>query len=521
MGRIDRIVWILVGLGLSGCPCPTLEQAQVWDPYDNLSDDQAQEIRETMEDFAAWTGVSDLCVLGVKVAPILWPNAGAIYKGDDRWIKVEPDHIRPGMRSVTHELCHAWDATMGWPSLDNADVFRVEDTARSLNYWTDEARIRESFAEACDAGPAELGMDLGMEQVCGLELVDERERWLMDEVYRHYPSQWSHQGTASFSHSPVRLEGFTDLRGLITVDDRLLAYTKTSADRPVSFWSASPEWRGDEGEPSSALPTGNRYHLRELDPWTGETITSVEITDLIPPWDTHTRMLGGSGGPVFVTITDLETRGWRIDLDEASVSELSLPRLFANLQSGVALEDHIILHGTDAETWETRLMVVDPSDGSWEPIQLANHEAQGAAPARYQELGDDVLIAYNGANASSLLRYRPGTRVLERTPLISRDWSFVSGLHQLPDGRLLLSVWLLSEDYTFETRELLLMADPDSGGSWIAEGTCELDWELEHGLTGAALYSMVGLDGHTFYPATREGPNGERDWWLVHLGLPD
>ncbi len=57
-------------------PCPTLEQASVWDPHDRATPEQVLTIQQTMEGFATTRGFSDLCVLGVRIRPIRtqrWP----------------------------------------------------------------------------------------------------------------------------------------------------------------------------------------------------------------------------------------------------------------------------------------------------------------------------------------------------------------------------------------------------------------------------------------------------------------
>ncbi len=521
MGRLGTTLLLLPLT--AGCPCPSLEEAQVWDPHDAISEEQAWEIRDTMLDFAAHTGVSDLCVLGVKVRPILWPNAGGMYKGDGQWILVEPDHITDSMRPIRHELCHAWDQHMGWPSLDHPDLFQVEDIERVTNYWTDEARIRESFAEACDGGPYELGIQRGLEAACAVELIGRRRRWVMDQVFVDYPERWPYQGKERFEHAPLPLGGFTHLRELVVVNDRLLALTKTEHDRDVAFWSVTPsgDGLGDEAA-GSELPSGNRYHIRELDPATGETLWSFEVTDRIEPWGVEFTLLGGPGGPLLVTVTDAATRAWRLDLEQQRWSEVALPPLWGAPTGGLALADRVLIHAATRESWEQQLIEVAAVDGSWAALELEHHAAYGYGPTLFQDLGDEVLISLASGNHLSMLRYRPGLGVVEQIPISSQELTFLTALQQLPDERLVLGMlqFVELEDGNYHDQPSLILAEPD--GSWrLDEASCDPRWFDEYGFVAGWATEILSVNGQLVYATASANEEGGWDWWLVHLGLPD
>jgi hypothetical protein len=516
MGRIGTTLPLLPLL--TGCPCPSLEEAQVWDPHDAISEEQAWAIRDTMLDFADWTGVSDLCVLGVKVRPILWPNAGGMYQGDGEWILVQARDKDNYTRTVHHELCHAWDYTMGWPSHDNPEVFQVEDTERVLNYWTDERRIRESFANACEKGPYELGIERGIEASCELELIGRRQRWIMDQVYVHYRERWPHAGSTTFSYDATPLEGFTWLRELVVADGQLLASTKTSSDRNVAYWSAAP-WQVHD-QPSSELPTGNRYHVRSLDPETGEERWNVEITDKFPPFHAEVHLLGGQGGPVLVVMGGAETRGWRLDLDTLTWSEQVLPDLWLNLEGGVALEDRVLLLGTPAGELERQLMEVDPTDGSWQSHSLSFGWSNLLGWNEFQALDGEVLFGLNDGPTTTLFRYRPGYGIVERTPISSNEWTFFASLQQLPDERLLMALALPSDPDLTSFRTFGMLAEPD--GSWrLDEAGCDPGTSEPLGFASGWATNVLSVDDQLVYVRASLNEDGEYEWWLVHLGVSD
>jgi len=507
------------------CPCPSLEQAQVWDPHDAAKPEQVRTIQHTIEDFAAWTGVSDLCVLGVKIRPILWPDAGAMYQGDGEWIIIEPDSLGQAARGVRHELCHAWDAYQGWPSVDTPEVFPPSDIDKVINYWSDEARSRESFAGVCEQGPYDVGISQGLERACGLDLMGRRKRWVTDYVFVDYPLTWAYQGELELQKSVVPLPDHDWYIDVVTDDEQLIALVADAADLPfgTAWFGAPPHDHGDGA--TTDFPPTTSFQVVTIDPTTGEELSSMDVSELIHGSNHGITLLSGGAEPLLLGVGDDATRGWRIDPSAGTTRKVHLPRLGSDPWAGVARGDHAWLVSNTLDDRQYHLRQVDLTTG--QATEVLDRDGAtvdydyGTDAATLLDFGEALLLGQSDGYRSKLLRIDPERGSVHRGPLSDLEYSYLTAITAVPDGRLLAELLVVTGAYETEPEfhTFLLLMDPENNTWWIDPVTCGSDWEEELGFDGSV--ELITIRGQPYTIAGRWDEQGLPTRALIRLGLPD
>lgn len=510
---------------LASCaPCPDIEQASVWDPRSKATQEQVLAIQHAMADFPAWTGVSELCVLGVKIAPIAYPQAAGVYKGEGQWMKIEPDNLDIAEHLTIHELCHAWDDAHGWPSLDHPEIFRVEDVDRSILYPTAEARRRESFADSCGYGPYDVGIAQGLEEACGLDLLAERKRWVTDHVYTQFPMTWGYEGEIELTKTAVPLPDHDYYLDLLASDDQLIAYVADLADLPhEGLWLGAPP-SDHEGGATTDFPPSTSFLVVTVDPATGEELSSLEVTDLIQGSNHGTVLLAGGSEPLLVGVGDEATVAWRIDLTNGTASKAAFPPLWTLPLAGFAHEDRAWVVAGTTEDWHMLLREVDLGSGDTSTVLDRDGEVfefDNLGPAPVADLGDTALFGRSDGNRSEIISVDPSRASVTRTPVSERAWTFITAFTALPDGRLLLELTMVLdwEATEVELRTVLGVLDPEHNTWQLDPTTCSSGWEQDLGYDGTWGLFTVGGQAYTYAVTHDEQDNISR--FLLRLGLPD
>ncbi len=497
-------------------PCPTLEQASVWDPHDHANPEQVLAIQHTMADFAAWTGMSDLCVLGVKIQRLPGADIGGIYSGPGSWIRMDPDALVAPERVVRHELCHAYDDAGGWVSGAYPEIFLVEDVERCLAYWTDRSRIRESFADACGNGPFDRGLELGIEQTCGVELLRRRLRWVMQQVYVNYEHSWPWLGSAEIGLERVALDDHDKIYRIVAADRWIYALVGEDPDGEGHALAPPPDEEDDD--PQTDLRDGFDDFVLRLDPATGRELDRISLEDLeLGRW-TYLELFGGRGDPLLVAVGLERTRAWRVDTKAGSLDELTMPKLGYLKSFGTVRGDRAWLVGAVGKEPYTRPFEVDLRTGAWREFGCADAGAEGLDLESIQDLGDALLLRHQGYSSHDLVRYDPDRGTCHRTPLPEYSDIDIRSVVELDDGRQVLALRAEAEAASLD---LLAVHDPAEGGWRMDPGQCTPGWDDESlGAIGWRNSTLMAVDGRALFPAWVPDADGNDHWVLVRLELP-
>ena len=509
--------------GVLGCPCPSLDDATVEDPFDLATADEEEEIRQAMEDFAAWTGVSDLCIHGVKVRWIPYADAGGLFKPDTDWVIIDPVNLGGITETTHHELCHAWDNAMGRISQQLPDLFPPSDVERSDLYPNDERRSAESFALACET-PSPIGLEAGLEQACGFDLLDDKARWVMDNVYVNYQPEWRYRGATAVGLDKVDIAfPFSSAWDFGASDDSVVGIFY---DR-LGYWGYALH-NGLDGPPRMARdiatifsPTDSVIRVIELDPDTGAAISSVSITEITKEAEGYPRLFAGPGGPLLVAVFAEDTRAWRVDTRLGTLTELPFPHLKKPPLAGVVSGDRAWLMARPVELGTKTLIEVDLQTGAWHEIDLL-HE-----PLRWKDeevgpmvvLGQDLLIARNSENEGArIIRYHPDTQAVDRTRVSEETVTVITNLAVLGDGRWVLSLEAeLPGEEDAEQRDMLLIHDPEDSTWTMEPTTCHAGWATAMKLLWPwkpGTFMTVG--DQVYYP----GQEADYSPLMIHLDIP-
>jgi len=526
MGHHRRALTLAVLAAVhAGCPCPTLEEAQVWDRFDQATPEQVLGIQHSIEDFATWTGVSDLCVQGVQIRPILWPDAAGMYQGDGEWILVESGPQMHAAGVVRHELCHAWDAYQGWPSVDTPEVFPPSDIDKVFNYWSDDARSQESFAETCGRGPYDVGISLGLEQACGLDLLTPRERWVTENVFVSFPLTWAYDGELELTKTVVPLPYHDWYIDFVTDGERLVAFVADAAELPYdTLWLGTPP-SDHGGGATTDYPPSTSFRVVTIDPASGDELTSMDVIELIRGSNHGITLLAGGTEPLLVGVSDDATHGWRIDPRAGTARKVGLPRLLSSPMAGLARDDTAWLVASTAENFYYGLREVDLTTGHSTEVTdgddalLEYHSNSNAAPMT--EWGDNLLIGVSDGTQVELIEIDPERDIVHRLLVSDREWTFLTKLAPLPDGRLLAELVMVFDPYdtNFDFRTFMLVLDLENNTWQLDPDTCTDAWVQQLGYDGAGELLSIGDQTYTIMGSWDEQDRPTRS--LVRLGVPD
>jgi hypothetical protein len=177
---------------LAGCaPCGAPDAVPV------VANDAPEEIVAQVEaavaDFARWTAREASCVEAVEIVsevPGMLDSVLGAWAPDERRVYVERGDNDVGSYAVTlHELCHALDteeALSDGQAARFAPFYWRTEHDRDL-YPTEEARLREAFADACGLGPADAGLPEAWQAACGEDVRASWQIYLDTRVWRAPP----------------------------------------------------------------------------------------------------------------------------------------------------------------------------------------------------------------------------------------------------------------------------------------------------------------------------------------------
>ncbi len=264
-------------------------------------------------EFEAWTGWRTVCVPELQVRPEL--NGGAVvglYQGPHEAIQLVSGI---GADVAIHEMCHAADQRLGWPSMDNPALFPVTHVD-PVNYTSRDSQVRESFARACEAGPEGLSLVRAMGERCGFPIEHPGYTLVLNEVY----------GKAKVSRTPARLDvldqhdvGIDGLVGSSTLLD--------VASGQSLVWLALKEPTPlRENNDATDILEREAWRVVGFDPMTGREVTTHTLLRSPPhpsEYARQFRLLDSVGDPLLVEGTnEAPTYLWRLHEDTGELELL-------------------------------------------------------------------------------------------------------------------------------------------------------------------------------------------------------
>jgi hypothetical protein len=525
MGNVGRALsLILLATGLAGCPCTDLADAEIQDPHDLATPEQEAEIRQAMDEFAAWTGVSELCVDAVRVRYIPVDDVEGVYFPDRDVIAIEANGLVDAEAVVRHELCHAWDWAMGHPSLDNRHLFRAESVPLDDEYPTADARVIEAFARACEEAPQPIDLRPGLEEACGFELQSEQQRWVMEYVFPHFEPDWKYAGAFEAGVSKVRTPWFLGPVWTISSDgnDHAYRYRLIGMRRSPPDRSLQPE---SEVSASTGLVDSNyegQFEVTEADLRTGARISSRRFA-LPDAKDLSTALsYQQPSGSLLLAYSRHRTVGVHIEPDGGAVTEIEFPESMTFPFRGVSRGDRgwfaVYERGLDREM----VAEVDLRTGAWKEIEfLQPGRTFDSWRSSLFDLGEEILIAHVPEDgATRLVSYDPDSGALRRERIEAGEPLPSFQMTTLDDGRWVITATLTlrkqTDDVPGDYRYLLILYDPDTGRYWIDPQTCEPEWYIAKGQEDPWFPPLMAVDNNVFY-VTWSGPDSLE---LFRLDIP-
>lgn len=469
----------------------------VWDPDGLASDEQVWEIYDAFAEFAAWTGAKSVCSPGVKVHELLGAGGRTSLAGG--WLHLDPSWLPEARTATRHELCHAWDISQGTVSLDYPEVFQESDLDGSSLYPTARLRRMESFALACDGGARDLGLELGVEALCGVELVGARTRVVMEEVYTEFQPTWPWRGELDLEPVRVALPE-ADYQAFVVAGGALFALIERGH---------LPGHGVDFGAFEQPAPS---YELHSLDPNSGEMLGRWSVPSEVRLGE-RLSLVGGERDPLLVRVGDEVLDGWRFRQDEGRFEPASLGGLYDDLgvQLGVVRGERAWLR---VGTW---LYELDLASGTFWALswQVGSDEGSLLNAVAVQDLGDELLVQ----TANELLWLDPDTG-LGRAASVPYGLPLFSEFPlQLDDGRLVLVLHVQPEEG--EARSPLpVIYYPDEAGWRGDPASCDPSWLDGPGYLAAGSDQVpLLLDGQVYFVEHRSVEQGA-GYLLTRLNVP-
>lgn len=296
-GRV-MVLPLVLSACASAAPCPSFEETTVADQYEDPT--VLATMRAALDEFAGWTTREGVCVDRIVAARGL--DTAGLYSGD--LIQVNPDKSGSVGRTVSHELCHAWDYVLDYPSLARADLFPPDTIDELELYPTKKNRVLEAFARACEGGPRDVAF-----AHLDAELCDEpfsftpAQTWLREHVYDAFVAD---------------------------LDARVERVPMTITRTPLWTEGGSYELILDVAPAGNAIAVlwlqyqdSNTYEVRVrlVDP-----VTAVVTAELPLPVELetgHVGLLSSDGAPILWVGSPL--RAWRLDPEDGAATLLPLP----------------------------------------------------------------------------------------------------------------------------------------------------------------------------------------------------
>ncbi len=350
----------LLGLAAfsAGCAsCPTFEETVVVDEDGVLSAEELSAFEQAVDEVASWVRLEGACVAEVEISEDLVPGFSrdgfshewsGLYRGDGQ-IRVKPD---ASPTTVRHELCHAVDDVLGWPSSAEEEVFRPHADALQKDDYSDLGQLHESFAEACAEGPRDQALYAEVDRVCGEPVLYESFTLMAEEVF--------HPGLGdtgwTWVHRPTEVEA-VDLSGLL---EGTFPLDVAADGRHVVVLVARPHTA-----PSWLWPTP--YRLLYIDPFEVSIVASHDIHG-----GTYWTMEGGDAGVVLLQ----DLYGGQLRRGTLEGIELVGKAGFQGHGDSLGLvgADEILLSGVLIDD-DYQVMRGSPDGTSWEVVDLQGEAA--------------------------------------------------------------------------------------------------------------------------------------------------
>lgn len=468
----------------------------VTDPLDIALASDVRQFSRAIADFERWTGWRTVCVPELQVQPELREGAViGLYQGPQQPILLATGS---GHDTAIHEMCHAADERLSWPSMENRELYPVTHID-PVTYSTRDAQVRESFARVCEAGPEGLALVRALERRCGVPLEHPGYALVLDEVYASTQPVRIPAELGTLEQEDVGIDAFVGEGTLVDVGsggrliwlvvrdpDPLLEAGNPTDRLTRQVWRVvgwSPESRQVEVEHTllrrpPGLLEGARFfhlldsvddpilveststrplHLWQLDEQSGTLVRVAELPHSLAPESEAGRFRAGvvADGVALVRVDD--PPGERTD------GELGIPG------------DH---GGADLRLAGTGWVAVELSSGAL----IDDHAVlRGAFDRHLQGLSLTLSATADGTLAvgleTAVVPYWPyQSRLVDSEGRVDELRVAGAGLSQPLavdlDGRQ-LAVWSNSEIWhTFDNRRFQVLHTPGTRQYWVPEDAC-------------------------------------------------
>lgn len=515
--RIPLLALAALGLGCAREPeCIPWQDVEITRSGPDVTEADVAAVQEEMAQMAEWTGLEEVClqrvqVVGPEHAERLFEHTdwiGRFNSGDGGQAYVSAG---PELRRITrHELCHAVDATLGWPSMERESPL-VEGVRTDA---TLEA-AREAFARVCEEGPGRATFWSLVAEGCSTsepgadwELSDEVDpqaaAWVEKMAFPPYSDVWA-LGTVSTRTRaqrwslPRRWLAVAEAEGLVQLDAHLLragrgraafhvsgmthpgelhrkvflADVRQSEDAPRVSWPSNYVGRADTEhfEASSVADwQGQRVFIAATEP---QSDFRVRQDDRLEPTDALTAGFGHPLDP-----WEPEDALWMVEAAWGREEPLRIGRITDAADGGRPLWRH-----PDAWTEQTTIGAFggDPT-GLW-LLDATNPRGDVVFPTG--GLAYRRLRADGTTSASTPL---PGARVEAR----GND----RGTYDPRTGTLLINIDVPVGWADMDSVQRTLVIDPDEGTAGLLDTPCAEWWSVHTprvvvGEGGVLAYSTV------------------------------
>lgn len=410
--------------------CTSFEDVRVVDAAGVADASDLDEIEGILARMKEWTGLDGVCVPEIRLvseeqmADAGHPDAEGVYLGPGQPILVRSAGI------AHHEVCHAVDQALGWPSRERPDLFGEDDPV-------------EGFAVACADGPEGVALAEAFGAACGADFVDPATRFLRERAY----VRWEEPDLAA------RADGAPP-------GDVTLAI-------PLDPLADVVEVAGSGARVHAVAQGGDVLYA--VDPDTGLLVGTLALP--APGDGEEWDLVSGDAGVLLVRRGETQDAWWIGD-DGGALAEVTLPPLHPEQYLTGAVREGRALFSTRS---------ADEATGwpSWHGVDLADGAAEIGEP--------DGRIFYgafsDGAGLTAVATHAwtdVGARVVRLDEeggiedVLAVDWGIVSAAN-LPDGTLLAKArvgagsaarraWLVGEPEA--GRWALLSPDCDDEGAW-------------------------------------------------------
>jgi hypothetical protein len=512
-------------LGLAGCArepdCVPWDEVVVVRTSLDATDADVAEVQAALRDMEAWTGLEAICVQRVEIVDSEAMDERAYdwaigeYDGSSKLLLEAGEFDR---RTVIHELCHAVDATLGWPSMD-APVLDEKAARLSGSDLYEGRRLRraEAFAQICDDGPDEVGVFAAAAGACPTSepLVrrapGDARRWVVETAMPAAHRLWTLPPVSSSE---------------ATLDLGVPRFSLSNADlvnhgHEVHDWTVQP-WEGGVAATVSTWlggeATGGRWvlpGLADLSTGTFEVVQPAGLPDY-DPWTPRQRISwvfgdadgvhvvgesygedGASDRALFALEDGRASRlvalhagalsvagpsRWLVDADREDRDgweARSVTELWPFGASGVG-EEPAWARGAPRPWVDT--VVADPAGGFW--ISALEEAADSGTIPR----GRRWLIGRDGGG-----RITTSIDLLSNAFLHRDSWEGTADTSGLVDGRLVMDVVLngSGEQGRGSPLTALLAFDPATGRAGFVEDSCSPGWPTRRAVAWDG--KLVGL----------------------------